>query len=174
METSKKTPGKTSELTPRETRFCQEYILDYNATKAAIRAGYSEKSAGANAWKILRRPGIRRCIAALQQEQKERLCLNGDRIILELFDLLKKCKEPVPVRVWSRTEKRYVETGEYKFDSKGALKIVELLMKHLGMLGHDAENADDAPVWLMDDLDAEPCREDSGGKTGLDGKDGQP
>ena len=78
------------------------------------------------------------------------------------------------MRVWSRTEKRYVETGEYKFDSKGALKIVELLMKHLGMLGHDAENADDAPVWLMDDLDAEPCREDSGGKTGLDGKDGQP
>lgn len=142
-------------LTAKEQRFCEEYLQDHNATRAAIRAGYSEKTAASNAWKILRRPGVQRCIKRAQQEQRNRLCLSGDRVVLELFDLLEKCKEPEPVRVWSKTEKRYVNTGEYKFDSRGALKTVELLMKHLGMLGADGDGAGDAPVCLVDDLAGE-------------------
>ena len=142
-------------LTAKEQRFCEEYLLDYNATRAAIRAGYSERSAASNAWKILRRPGVQEFLKRAQQEQRDRLCLSGDRVVLELFDLLEKCKEPEPVRVWSKTEKKYVNTGEYKFDSRGALKTVELLMKHLGMLGADGDGAGDAPVCLVDDLAGE-------------------
>lgn len=146
-------------LTAKEQRFCEEYLQDYNATRAAIRAGYSEKTAASNAWKILRRSGVQRRIKRAQQEQRDRLCLSGDRVVLELFDLLEKCKEPEPVRVWSKTEKKYVNTGEYKFDSRGALKTVELLMKHLGMLGADSDGAGDAPVCLVDDLAGESADE---------------
>lgn len=156
-------------LTAKEQRFCEEYVLDYNATRAAIRAGYSERSAASNAWKILRRPGVQNFLKRAQQEQRDRLCLSGDRVVLELFDLLEKCKEPEPVRVWSKTEKKYVNTGEYKFDSRGALKTVELLMKHMGMLGADSDGAGDAPVCLVDDLAGESA--DEGDERDGDGDD---
>lgn len=158
-------------LTAKEQRFCEEYVLDYNATRAAIRAGYSERSAASNAWKILRRPGVQNFLKRAQQEQRDRLCLSGDRVVLELFDLLEKCKEPEPVRVWSKTEKRYVNTGEYKFDSRGALKTVELLMKHLGMLGADGDGASDAPVCLVDDLAGERAPDSEGDERDDDGDD---
>lgn len=158
-------------LTAKEQRFCEEYLQDYNATRAAIRAGYSEKTAASNAWKILRRPGVQRRIKQAQQEQRDRLCLSGDRVVLELFDLLEKCKEPEPVRVWSKTEKKYVNTGEYKFDSRGALKTVELLMKHLGMLGADSDGAGDAPVCLVDDLAGERAPDSEGDERDDDGDD---
>ena len=158
-------------LTAKEQRFCEEYVLDYNATRAAIRAGYSERSAASNAWKILRRPGVQNFLKRAQQEQRDRLCLSGDRVVLELFDLLEKCKEPEPVRVWSKTEKKYVNTGEYKFDSRGALKTVELLMKHLGMLGADSDGAGDAPVCLVDDLAGERAPDSEGDERDDDGDD---
>lgn len=158
-------------LTAKEQRFCEEYVLDYNATRAAIRAGYSERSAASNAWKILRRPGVQNYLKRAQQEQRDRLCLSGDRVVLELFDLLEKCKEPEPVRVWSKTEKKYVNTGEYKFDSRGALKTVELLMKHLGMLGADSDGAGDAPVCLVDDLAGERAPDSEGDERDDDGDD---
>lgn len=158
-------------LTAKEQRFCEEYVLDYNATRAAIRAGYSERSAASNAWKILRRPGVQNFLKRAQQEQRDRLCLSGDRVVLELFDLLEKCKEPEPVRVWSKTEKKYVNTGEYKFDSRGALKTVELLMKHLGMLGADSDGVGDAPVCLVDDLAGEHTPGGEGDERDDDGDD---
>ena len=43
-------------MTPRQKRFVEEYLVDLNATKAAIRAGYSARSAGHNAYALLKRP----------------------------------------------------------------------------------------------------------------------
>ena len=46
-------------LTARQERFCREYIIDYNATKAAVRAGYSEKTAKSIGSENLTKPDIR-------------------------------------------------------------------------------------------------------------------
>ena len=54
------------ELTAKEERFCQEYIIDYNATKAAIRAGYKEKSAAVQGSRLLKNDNVLAYIAERQ------------------------------------------------------------------------------------------------------------
>ena len=69
------------DLTPKERRFCEEYIIDLNGAKAAIRAGYSEKTAKQIAYKILGRPAIQAHIAALKAERQKRVEISADDVI---------------------------------------------------------------------------------------------
>lgn len=117
----------------RQDFFCHEYIVDYNGTQAAIRAGYSKKTARSQASTLLTYPNILARIRDLQKEQTERLAITSDWVIQQLVDVVKKSKEPEPVMEWDYEEKALVKTGEYTFDSKGATKALELLGKHLGM-----------------------------------------
>ena len=55
-------------LTQKEQRFCEEYLVDFNQTQAAIRAGYSKKTAGVIGWENLRKPKIRAVIDKKLQE----------------------------------------------------------------------------------------------------------
>lgn len=55
-------------LTDRQERFCQEYIIDANATQAAIRAGYSERTAGRTAHQNLKKPDVRARVDELMAE----------------------------------------------------------------------------------------------------------
>jgi phage terminase small subunit len=74
----------TSKLTPLETRFAEEYLIDLNGTQAAIRAGYSDKTAGQIAYGLLRKPKIMQEIDRLKLERCERTRVTADRVILEL------------------------------------------------------------------------------------------
>lgn len=64
-------------MTPKQTRFIDEYLQDFNATRAAIRAGYSEKTAYAIGWENLRKPEIAaeidRRVEAMAMGRHERL-----------------------------------------------------------------------------------------------------
>ena len=55
-------------LTNKQTLFCQEYIKDFNATQAAIRAGYSKKTANEQAARLLANVSIQKNISELQNE----------------------------------------------------------------------------------------------------------
>ncbi len=122
-----------AKLNNRHELFCREYTIDYIGTQAAIRAGYSMKTAHVQASDLLRNPKVLARIKELQKEQTERLAITADWVIQQLVDVVKKSKEPEPVMRWDSEEKRMIESGEYTFDSKGATKALELLGKHLGM-----------------------------------------
>lgn len=115
-------------LSAKQERFCREYILDYNGTQAAKRAGYSEKSAYSQAGRLLKNAEILARVRELQHEQVERLSVSADYVVLKLMETREKCMEPVPV-----LDSNGNQTGEYTFDSKGALRALELLGRHLGM-----------------------------------------
>lgn len=115
-------------LSAKQERFCHEYILDYNGTQAAKRAGYSEKSAYSQAGRLLKNAEILARVRELQHEQVERLSVSADYVVLKLMETREKCMEPVPV-----LDSNGNQTGEYTFDSKGALRALELLGRHLGM-----------------------------------------
>lgn len=117
----------------KHERFCQEYVIDYNGTQAAIRAGYKEKSARSQASDLLTNPNILSRVRELQHEQVERLAVSQDYVIAQLIDTYNSCREPSPVREYDAASGEWVETGMYQFDSKGALRALELLGKHLGM-----------------------------------------
>jgi len=79
------------ELTPKQTLFVQEYLVDLNATKAAIRAGYSAKTASSQGERLLRNVEIQAAIAERMKERGERTAVTADRVLLEaarlaLFD----------------------------------------------------------------------------------------
>ena len=60
------------ELTPKQDRFCREYMVDLCATQAAIRAGYSEKTAYSQGGRLLRNVEVKAAIAELQEAAAER------------------------------------------------------------------------------------------------------
>jgi phage terminase small subunit len=71
-------------LTRRQKLFVAEYLVDLNATKAAIRAGYSERSAKTAGYKKLRIPAVRASIEEQQAERLRRLAMSADEILAEL------------------------------------------------------------------------------------------
>lgn len=122
-----------SALSGKHERFCQEYTIDYNGTQAAIRAGYAQDSAKQQAFRLLQREDVKARIRELQSEQVERLSITSDFVVLELLDTYKSCREATPVMEWDYLAKEMVETGKYQFDSKGALRALEMIGKHIGM-----------------------------------------
>ncbi|MEG1381852.1 MAG: terminase small subunit, partial [Ruthenibacterium sp.] len=82
---------------------------------------------------LLRKPEMLARVRALQHEQAARLSVSADLVITKLMDTLERCMAAQPVMIWDSEQGRKVESGEYQFDSKGALRALELLGKHLGM-----------------------------------------
>ena len=78
-------------LAPMQSVFVQEYLIDLNATQAAIRAGYSAKTAEQQGYQLLQKPSVQAAIAARQKEREQRTAVAADRVLLEaarlaLFD----------------------------------------------------------------------------------------
>lgn len=73
-----------AELTPQQRLFVAEYLVDKNATKAAERAGYTERSAYSTGHRLLKNAEIARLIEEGLQKQEKRTLLTGDRVLREL------------------------------------------------------------------------------------------
>lgn len=71
-------------MTRKQKRFCEEYLIDLNATQAAIRAGYSPESAHSIATENLQKPALRARIDRDIAEQSKRTGVTADRVIREL------------------------------------------------------------------------------------------
>lgn len=132
---------KKAKITPQQELFCQEYIVDYNGTKAARRAGYSEKTAKTQASRLLTNDDILARIRTIQIERLKKLAVTQESVILKLLEIYDRCMQTKPVMEWDYSEHQYVETGEYAFDSKGALRALEMIGKHLAMFTNKIEHS---------------------------------
>ena len=70
-----------SNLTPKQEQFCREYVIDFNATQAAIRAGYSENGAEVQAHRMLSNANIQELIKSLQDTTAEKLQITKEMIV---------------------------------------------------------------------------------------------
>lgn len=71
-------------MTPKQETFVREYLIDLNATQAAIRAGYSKRTAYAISEENLRKPDIAAAVAAAQADRAARTEVTADRVLQEL------------------------------------------------------------------------------------------
>jgi phage terminase small subunit len=142
-------------LEPKQQAFCEEYIIDFNGTQAAIRAGYSERTAGSIASENLQKPEIQAEIHRQIENRSKRTEITQDRVLLEIarlaFNDPRKAFDEegklLPVQEWpddvaaaisaikvteARTEDGDIcQVKEVKFWDKG--KQIELAGKHLAM-----------------------------------------
>lgn len=125
------------ELNDKQRRFCEEYLIDLNATQAAIRAGYSENSAKQIGSENLSKPDLQEYIQKLQDERSERLKTSSDWVLRRFRDISDRCMQVEPVMIFDAENGVYVESGEYKFDSSGANKATEMIGKHIGFFEKD-------------------------------------
>lgn len=125
--------AEEKELTAKEERFCLEYIIDYHGTKAAIRAGYSEKSAAVTASKLLKKANIAARVRENQRIYNETRCFDEkDRVLAEAWNIYDIATAAKPVLEWDYSERKYVETGEYQIDGRTAAKALDLVAKLCG------------------------------------------
>ena len=71
-------------LTEKQKRFCEEYLIDHNATQAAIRAGYSAKTANRIASQNLSKLDIQNYLELLMQERSKRTEITADSVVNEI------------------------------------------------------------------------------------------
>nr|DAU56385.1 MAG TPA: Terminase small subunit [Caudoviricetes sp.] len=139
-------------LTEKQKRFVEEYLIDLNATQAAIRAGYSAKTANEQGARLLVNVSIQKAISRAMTARSNRTNISQDRVVNELAkiafmniaDLIDQhgnlrdnvSRDDMAGIEWIRskgveTENGYVRETEFRVTSK--LKALELLGRHLGM-----------------------------------------
>jgi len=102
-----------SKLTVKQSRFVDEYLIDFNATQAAIRSGYSKKTAQEQSSRLLSKVIISTAIKERQEKTSERLEITRDEILMDL----------------KRIKDEHKAKGEWP---PHALKAIEILNKMLG------------------------------------------
>jgi len=78
-----------AKLTAKQQRFCDEYLIDLNASQAAIRAGYSSKYANTNASKLLKITTIKDFLAQRMAEKESQLIADQDEVLKYLTSVMR-------------------------------------------------------------------------------------
>ena len=170
--------SSVAKLNDRQRQFCREYIIDFNATQAAIRAGYSAKTAKSIGQRLLTNVDIQAEIQRLMAERSARTEITADRVLQELarlsfFDIRRLVYadgKPIPIEeldddiaaaIVGLELVDYYEVNDagkrvwagyvkkYKLaDKKGSL---ELVGRHLGMFDGGGKGIS-SEVTIIDDL----------------------
>lgn len=128
------TASSAKELTPKQAMFVREYLIDLNATQAAIRAGYSAKTAQEQSSRLLSNVMVAKTIQAAMDARAKNVDLNSTYVLKGIMKVIERCEQAEPV-----LDKEGVPTGEYTFQAGAALKGYELLGKHLKLFTDKVE-----------------------------------
>lgn len=127
-------------LSGKQKVFVDEYLKDLNATQAAIRAGYSKKTAEDIGRQALRKAPVAAAIQEVMDARSKRTQISADYVLNGIKNTIERCAQEEPV-----VDKEGNHTGEYKFDSGAVLKGYELLGKHLKLFTDKVEHSQDQP-----------------------------
>lgn len=113
-------------LTPKQALFVQEYLVDLNATQAAIRAGYSDKTARSSGQRLLTNVDIQEAIQKGQLNRAKRVRRTADDVLADILRIGRKAEQ----------------TGEFG----PALKAAELEGKHLGLFSEKLDHSGEVVI----------------------------
>ena len=115
-------------LTAKEAKFIEEYLIDLNASAAARRAGYSERSAGEFGYRLLKKVEIQTALTKRREKLSERVGASPEWVLQSLLKVANRCMQEEPV-----LDREGTPTGEFQFKEAGANKALELIGKTYGM-----------------------------------------
>lgn len=137
-------------MTAKQKRFCDEYLIDLNATQAAIRSGYSEKTANRIATENLSKPVIKEYIAERMAEKESQLIADQDEVLKYLTSVMRGESQSEIVVVEGvgdgMSEARAMQKAP---DEKERLKAAELLGKRYGLYTEKVEQQVDMDLNIV-------------------------
>jgi phage terminase small subunit len=151
-------------MTPKQQLFVDEYLIDLNATQAAIRAGYSVKTARQIGEENLSKPDIAAAVQVAMDKRSERTEITADYVLQSIVSTMERCKQAEPV-FNRKGEHVEVETPDggmakaYTFNAMGVLKGAELLGKHLKLFTEKVQlssDPDEPLIFRRIDASGEP------------------
>jgi phage terminase small subunit len=164
-------------LSPKQAMFVKEYLVDFNATQAAIRAGYSERTARAQGQRLLTKVDIHDAIEKAGQKRANKLDVTVERIVLELAriafadpgEIIQVVNGRVVVKDTSEltedqrrvvaevTQTDTMNGGSLKVKLHDKQKALELLGRYQGMFidRHEHSGPGGGPIQTEDMTDAE-------------------
>jgi phage terminase small subunit len=169
---------KRKSLTKKQQAFVREYLVDLNATQAAIRAGYSEKTAYSIGHEILNKPEIALAIQSAVEERAERTEVSQDFVIENLTEVVERCMQRAPVLIRRGRELVQLVDDEdrdvWRFDAQGAVSALNLLGKHMGMFvnRHELTGKDGGPMDVAVTRRVVPASNRIGAYTATNGSNG--
>lgn len=122
-------------MTVLQRRFVEEMMVSPSYAEAYRRAGGDAVTQGGihlSAWRMATNDKVCRALAIMRAKRNVRVRIEHDWVLTKLLDVIERCVQDKPVFGPDGEP-----TGEYQFDSRGATKALELLMKHLGMFEKD-------------------------------------
>lgn len=120
--------GKQPKPTPKQSLFCKEYIIDFNATRAAKAAGYKARSAYSIGIENLKKPVIQALLAVEMKKQEERIERTADEVI---------------TRLWKFSD---IDEEKYDAEKSSNTKATELLAKHYKLITDKFEHEITLPL----------------------------
>ncbi len=153
-----------NKISPKERRFIEELEVDGSKADAALRAGYgrtrdggeNRRSAATAASRILAREEVAEYRALRAMLIYEELGLSASSIMSETAQVYRKCMAKEPVLEWNPETREWENSGEWRFDSKGALRALELMGEHLGVFEKEKEQSEqkiDVNINVVDKLE---------------------
>ena len=136
-------PGETAPvtdsegLTARQRRFVDEYLVDLNATQAAIRAGYAPSGARQHACRLLARENVKKAVSDAMEKRQARTELTADEVIADLRELRDICMGRKHVKIMTIVKNAREGTAEpvevegMMFEPAAANRALEMLGKHM-------------------------------------------
>lgn len=127
------------QLTDKQEVFCREYLIDLNATAAAIRAGYAESWAAKNAYQLTEKHGIAERIQHLKDKRAAALRIDAEWVLNEC------------VKSYEYNKEKVVSNGiEVMRNPSVAAKFLEMAGKHIGVRAFDTNFENKVPEPLKD------------------------
>lgn len=127
---------KKDDLTPKRKRFIEEYLIDRNGTQAAIRAGFSEKTAKVMAFRLLKIKAIAKAVKEKEEKLQEKTGITQEYVLnnlREIADFNKQKTVKSSAKKQTGSDDYEIEHREEMIDATAAIRANELLGKHLGL-----------------------------------------
>ncbi len=121
-------------LTPKQSRFVEEYLIDLNATQAAIRAGYSAKTAKQQASRLLTNVDVAASVVEAKLERSEVTKIDSAWVLRKAVALHERCMQEISPVLNPKTRKQVRDDDGnplYKFNATGASRALEIVGKNV-------------------------------------------
>ena len=115
-------------MTEKQYAFAEALARGTEPIAAAIKAGFGDKIAGAQAAKMLKNPKVIACRNALEA-QKGETEVTAQWVWRKLAEVAERCMEQTPHMVWDKESRSYVHDGTWEFDAEGAIKALSAIGK---------------------------------------------